>query len=523
MDSIEFVKEAAKYFMDFLETDFHKRRNPKRSIKIRNKDNLLVGLNLSKYPSFFSLAHKSILNKFDLAKVVNEIKRGAHRTQLPSDLLSLTKLQIERISDHQLSEIIAQATIIVENNVSLYKKEYDRALSESLDSISEVVFKQIALPLIDTLAQPLQNLNVGDEETLFLLQQELTEVLISLFEDKVADVVKHLIAGDDVSTEKHIQQVFTLDVVQSKLKFFFEGFKATDMYSEVFEMDRNRNILDKQEFYFYFFDISFRQVKYPIFYIPLSISKHTEGMQIAFDSQVFINKKAIEFIAQEYNAEKGSQGRLSTITERIIYLADPKMDNFTLYIKSILNELVTFFGLEGQVVLSGEKQSAKGTLVKITNDCFVSLFDNSDEALVNDYEEILQDLSKDASELADSFNILIDDFIQKNPTPYNRKVEDSWDNTKTSDKLVYQAPIPLNSEQRQILSAINQDGCKYITAQGPPGTGKSHTITGIVCNAILNHKSVLVLSDKKEALDVVEDKIELLSNLVFGKLIQAAA
>jgi hypothetical protein len=30
-----FIKEVAKYFMDFLETDFHKRKNPKRSIQLQ--------------------------------------------------------------------------------------------------------------------------------------------------------------------------------------------------------------------------------------------------------------------------------------------------------------------------------------------------------------------------------------------------------------------------------------------------------------------------------------------------------
>ena len=33
---LAFIKEVAKYFMDFLETDFHKRKNPRRSVKLRN-------------------------------------------------------------------------------------------------------------------------------------------------------------------------------------------------------------------------------------------------------------------------------------------------------------------------------------------------------------------------------------------------------------------------------------------------------------------------------------------------------
>lgn len=59
-----FIKEIAKYFMDFLETDFHKRRNPKRSVKLRNEDNLLLGLNLSKYKDFASQIWKHAVQGF---------------------------------------------------------------------------------------------------------------------------------------------------------------------------------------------------------------------------------------------------------------------------------------------------------------------------------------------------------------------------------------------------------------------------------------------------------------------------
>jgi len=60
-----FIREVAKYFMDFLETDFHKRRLPKRNIQLHSKDNLLVGLNLNKYPSFNRLIWELIIKNFD--------------------------------------------------------------------------------------------------------------------------------------------------------------------------------------------------------------------------------------------------------------------------------------------------------------------------------------------------------------------------------------------------------------------------------------------------------------------------
>ena len=45
-----FLKEVAKYFMDFLETDFHKRHTPKRAVRFRNADNLLTGFTAHKIP-----------------------------------------------------------------------------------------------------------------------------------------------------------------------------------------------------------------------------------------------------------------------------------------------------------------------------------------------------------------------------------------------------------------------------------------------------------------------------------------
>ncbi|HHT55931.1 MAG TPA: hypothetical protein GX012_05150, partial [Acholeplasma sp.] len=43
---------------------------------------------------------------------------------------------------------------------------------------------------------------------------------------------------------------------------------------------------------------------------------------------------------------------------------------------------------------------------------------------------------------------------------------------------------------------------------GPPGTGKSQTITSIIANAVLNQENVLVVSEKKVALDVIYSRLK---------------
>jgi superfamily I DNA and/or RNA helicase/very-short-patch-repair endonuclease len=243
-----------------------------------------------------------------------------------------------------------------------------------------------------------------------------------------------------------------------------------------------------------------------------------ETFEITFDSQIYINKRALEYIVQEYNAQKGTRGNLKTIANRIIYLSQHQND-LPDFLEKIIGEIGNLFELDQAIDLRENKpQLARSLLVRVSNAVYVSLFDKSDEALVNDYEEILQQLNSENGELAGLFNILIDDFIHKNPIPVNPEVENEWDENDIPSKLVSANPIPLNSEQLQIISAIKKKNCKYIIVEGPPGTGKSHTITAISFDAILNHQSVLILSDKKEALDVVEDKItETMNKVRFGE------
>ncbi|HPW34665.1 MAG TPA: AAA domain-containing protein, partial [Candidatus Paceibacterota bacterium] len=505
-NGLAFIKEVAKYFMDFLETDFHKRKNPKRSIQFRSSNNLLVGLNLNKYPTFNNLVNKAINHAFD-KNTLNTISKGVYRTNIPKNLLDLVKLQTEKITSKQITKILEQIAEEIEKSATLYKKEYDQALNTSLEAAAKIIKTDLVLPFVSNIEKPLENLNLGDENNIYLMEEELTAVLTSSLENKISEVVKLLLAKEKVDITKQLKDVFELADIKLNIHSFFESFQVGDLFAEIYEMERNRTILDKQEFYLYFCDITFNNAKFPIFYIPFGIEKQNEVLTIEFDSQVYINKKALEYITQEYNQEKGKKGNLKTISERIIYLAQHQ-NNFRDVVSEILSEITNFFELDKSIdINNSEQQIAKSFLVRASNNCYLALFDKSDEALVNDYEEILKLLTAGDNVLAEAFNKLIDDFIHKDPKKYDLEVQEEWNDQDVPSQLVFDSPIPLNGEQLQILSALKKEDCKYIIVQGPPGTGKSHTITAVVFNLILENKSILVLSDKKEALDVVEDKI----------------
>jgi hypothetical protein len=140
--SLVFIKEVAKYFMDFLETDFHKQRLPRRGIKFRNNDNLLIGLNLQKYPSFNKLTSKLINNGFD-KNILNNIEKGVYKTNLPKNLLDLIMLQIGKITNEQANALIKRISNEIEKSGTLYAKEYDVALTKSIEDAENIIREEL--------------------------------------------------------------------------------------------------------------------------------------------------------------------------------------------------------------------------------------------------------------------------------------------------------------------------------------------------------------------------------------------
>lgn len=67
-------------------------------------------------------------------------------------------------------------------------------------------------------------------------------------------------------------------------------------------------------------------------------------------------------------------------------------------------------------------------------------------------------------------------------------------------------PLSLSEPQKQAIADAWASEVSYV--QGPPGTGKSHTITAMLLSAVLLGKRVLLVSNKKAALDVVREKVE---------------
>lgn len=67
-------------------------------------------------------------------------------------------------------------------------------------------------------------------------------------------------------------------------------------------------------------------------------------------------------------------------------------------------------------------------------------------------------------------------------------------------------PLPLDSSQLAVLAAADKG--KSFVIEGPPGTGKSQTITNLIAHLMAKGKTVLFVSEKMAALDVVYRRLE---------------
>lgn len=100
-----------------------------------------------------------------------------------------------------------------------------------------------------------------------------------------------------------------------------------------------------------------------------------------------------------------------------------------------------------------------------------------------------QAIIKDLSELAESGEISISAISEKSST----------------DALT---PVLLDPSQETVLHHLSEHG--KVIIQGPPGTGKSQSISAIITNALLEGKKILVVCEKRTAMEVIKNNLEAL-------------
>ena len=501
-----FISELCKYYMDFLKGGFKSTRFPKRYIRLVNEKGFKVGVDLSKYEKFNSHI-KRLVNKEDNLQNSITVKKGDFSVKLNNVAQDLIKKLVKKIDDKDVEKITNLANRTIKEFSVSHRNKPDEAYDQIVDIIKKDLTKIIVQPITEKMDPLIGSQSNYEMDSLYTLEMGLSELILDPLVEGIPSIFNDILADKKAKPKEQISLLFNKKDIAENLLKYFENFDVKDLYYDLQEIVNAKKNLDKKEIYLYFSDIEIEKKRFPIFYTQISVQEFSNEskFKISFSNELFINKLAVKYA---FDILKKENKIVETFgEERKIYISDEP--SFSLRLNDILNTLIPKLRLEGSIDLKkSDPQIAKSINFKLSNNCSICVFDKSDEALINDFEDILSKiLSGESSEIIELFKNIINDFLINEPHVITEELEDEWDRIGVSDRLNYQSPIPLNPEQLKILRALKNEKCKYVVVEGPPGTGKSHTISAIAFDYILKGKSILILSDTREALDVVDNKI----------------
>jgi hypothetical protein len=504
-----FAAKVSRYFLDFLETDFKKQRAPRRKIQLKNDAGFRTGLPLRKYRMLYEEVWKNLSLPVEKLHPF-QIPRGCYTSPISPTLRDLIGQHVdsldpsgfEKVRNDTLDFALRKRGDAVENPES-YVENVQSAFLESVSN-------NIVAPILSFLDGPFRQQSYSAVESVYEVETDLVDALaVRVVEQLPTALNTYIVSSELDATQGVLNEFFSEGEAKERIKGFFEDFATADAY---FELRDSTNYMrlggENLQIYLYVCEFRFGTSAYPVFYIPATVvlDDRTGNLVVELDPHLYINKRAIDYVVQELESSAVKLA-LSPIDNRIVYL-NPQT-SFLDEIELILTKMSPTFGLSGDFDVRKPKiETLSSANLRLSKTAYFAVFDKSDESVLNDYEALLNAVDENQQGVADLFENIIHGFLIDEPASVRERVSDSWDERSVPERLVAVSPIPLNEEQRKVLEALNDPDCRFITVQGPPGTGKSHTITAIAFDCILNGKNVLVLSDKQEALDVVEDKLK---------------
>ncbi|WP_303737643.1 DUF4011 domain-containing protein, partial [Methanobrevibacter millerae] len=124
------------------------------------------------------------------------------------------------------------------------------------------------------------------------------------------------------------------------------------------------------------------------------------------------------------------------------------------------------------------------------------------------------DLNPDSWEA--NVDLTKNELIQAIFNPAKNNVE-AFNEEDIDSQLQYQSMYQvLDADSSQIAAIQDVKAGRNLVVEGPPGTGKSQTIVNLIAELLAEGKSVLFVSEKMAALDVVKDR---LTNVGLGKFV----
>jgi superfamily I DNA and/or RNA helicase len=345
----------------------------------------------------------------------------------------------------------------------------------------------------------------GNNRSLLLLRQSAEQdislhALDHILKNGSFSIIESLIAGKEISLcDVHDPRNESVNEISKRLnrilrrdKFIFEERGSCDLYVG-WPFVRGKFSEGTS-------------VRCPLLFFPVKLEVQNngwrliqrEGVNISFNKSFlmaysYFNEVRLEddFIETSFeNASPDSQIFRTAVYQML--KESPVNINFNPEI--FVNQILSF----DQFKKRGYEQKYKNGELILHPEAVLGIFPQAGSSLVPDYEELIRN---------NSFSDLEDFFISRSDLG---DLEDMKNPTFTFIHRIKEeqtfTPYKLDASQENAIKALKKGNS--LVVQGPPGTGKSQLICNVVADYIARGKKVLVVCQKRAALDVVYDRLK---------------
>lgn len=236
-------------------------------------------------------------------------------------------------------------------------------------------------------------------------------------------------------------------------------------------------------------------VRCPLFFFPVSLSKEGYDWVLNTDNsqQIIFNKTFLLAYERAYGKRP--------ISDEEIHLEDFSTDAVA-FLTEIYEVLKTNFSINFNQELYEQKiidfpESSKSEdehqfrtgILKLRSYAVLGQFSQKSSFLIQDYEELINQ---------NAYNNL-EELFSKHYASAGEKM------SMPREDQLYNI-FPLDASQEEVVKAVKAGQSCVI--EGPPGTGKSQLISNLAVDYISRGKKVLIVSQKRAALDVVYKRLE---------------
>lgn len=482
-----FSKSILNYFATFNETRF--RFDTKLSYQWTDNE---LTLDLSVFPDFQNeILNDLISDKFNQY----EITQGKYTIKL--DNAEFLELLQKSIKENYTQEYLTNCiNIIKEEKIEKEKQFIVNKQGQSSIKIDEDEINKIAYK------EGCRNYNLG-------FRKEVGKILLKMQENKRAKLANELqfqcipiTSFNPKMIEQKIFDDFSKFIEEnSDVEKYFESLhtyiKTTNfelvMYDLYSVLLGYKQFITTNTLNLFFHEIISEKDKFPLFSIEIELVESENKFNITSFKNIFmLNTPAINSFQFQSVLTTPRAASISESSKYILILEK----FFQAYYK-INNNFLS----ESQF-----KAISADNLPAISFRIGLQITQDLDRRIL-DYSELITNIDVGAG---DKFNKIINKYVEGQVYNTSDEVHSEYIKEfpkKSVNNLISTIPLKLNHAQKKIVTAVRNEKNEIIVVDGPPGTGKSYTITAIIYLANQLNKSVLVTSHKKQALDVIEDKI----------------